>query len=273
MARLIWLFIAFAVLLPQAASAKNAEIMMLPTRIVMEKADRNSTVVIKNVGDATGNFTAELVDMKMLETGMVVPYEEGETPAFSAIPYVHISPRSMTLKPGESQNVRLLLRRPETMEPGEYRSHLKVRLVDDTSDVTNTSGKDAVISIKTNLVIVIPIIVRHGETQMTLGIDDPKIGRDNNGNPTVDMYITREGNRSSMGDISVTCNPPGGAPQVIKFFPGVSVYRPTGRRFISVPLDETPKGVNLSQCKLGISYAAQQKEGGKLLAETQLNPR
>jgi hypothetical protein len=273
MARLIWLLVAFAVLLPQAAHAKNAEIMMLPTRIVMEKADRNSTVVIKNVGDATGNFTAELVDMKMLESGMVVPYEEGETPAYSAIPYVHISPKSMTLKPGESQNVRLLLRRPENMEPGEYRSHLKVRLVDDTDEASNTAGKDAVISIKTNLVIVIPIIVRNGETNMTLGIEEPKLARDAGGNQTLDMYLTRVGNRSSMGDISVTCVPPGGAPQVVKFFPGVSVYRPTARRFISVPLDETPKGVNLSQCKLGITYSAQQKEGGKMLAETQLAPR
>jgi hypothetical protein len=79
------------------------------------------------------------------------------------------------------------------------------------------------------------------------------------------MYLSREGNRSSMGDITVSCGS-----QVIKFFQGISVYRPTTRRFVSVPLDETPKGVDPSSCNLGISYAAQQKEGGGKLAETQL---
>ena len=70
--------------------------------------------------------------------------------------------------------------------------------------------------------------------------------------------------------MSVTCIPQGGAPQLIKVFRGVAVYRPIPRRFISVPLDETPKGVNLSQCKFGIVYSAQEKEGGKTLAEMQL---
>jgi fimbrial chaperone protein len=266
MTRLFCLFLVAAILLPHASWAKNAEIMMLPTRVVMEKNDRFSTVVIKNTGDATGDFNIDLVDMKMEETGMVVPYATGEAPAFSAIPYIHIAPKSVTLKPGESQNVRLLLRKPEGMEPGEYRSHVKVRLVNDNTDQPKEVTKDAVISVKANLVIVIPVIVRNGDTSLTMGIEQPKLGHDAAGHPTVDMYLTRQGNRSSMGDISVTCSQ-GGAAKVIKFFPGVSVYRPTTRRFISVPLDETPKDINLSSCNLGITYAAQQKEGGGKLAE------
>ncbi len=263
------LFIALGVLLPQLSWAKNAEIMMLPTRVVMEKNDRYTTIVIKNTGDSTGDFTADLADMKMLETGMVVPYEQGETPQYSAIPYIHIAPHSMTLKPGETQNLRLMLRKPERMEPGEYRAHLKVRVVNDNADnPVNTAGNAAVIAVKANLVIVIPVIIRNGETSLSMGIDQPILSRDPKGNASVEMYLTRAGNRSSMGDISVTCYPPGGAPTLIKFFPGVSVYRPTARRFISVPLDETPKNLNLSQCKLGVTYAAQQKEGSQKLAET-----
>lgn len=267
MKKLICIVFALALLAPLASWAKNAEIMMLPTRVVMEKADRFSTVVIKNTGDAAGDFNIDLVDMKMEESGMVVPYAAGETPQFSAIPYIHIAPKSVTLKPGESQNVRLMLHKPENLEAGEYRSHLQVRLINDNADETKAPNKDAVISVKTNLVIVIPVILRNGDTNLTVGIEQPKLARDKGGNPTVDMYLTRQGNRSSMGDISVTCSQGGAAPQVIKFFPGVAVYRPTAKRFISVPLDETPKNVNLSACKLGVSYAAQQKDGGGKLAE------
>jgi hypothetical protein len=263
MKKIIWIASLLVLLAPFASWAKNAEIMMLPTRVVMEKADRTSTVVIKNTGDATGDFHIDLVDMKMDENGMVVPYAQGETPQFSAIPYINISPKSTTLKPGESQNVRLMLRKPEGLEPGEYRSHLQVRLVNDNTDASKEAQKDAIISVKANLVIVIPVIMRNGDTNMSVGIEQAKLSKDRAGHPTVDMFLTRQGNRSSMGDISVTCND-----KVIKFFPGVAVYRPTAKRFISIPLDETPKDVNVSACKLGVSYAAQQKEGGAKLAES-----
>jgi fimbrial chaperone protein len=265
MTRLAAFALACLLFIPGAAFAKNAEIMLLPTRVVMEKADRQGTIVIKNTGDATGNFTIELVDMKMLETGIVVPYDTGEEAQFSATKLIHIAPKSMTLKAGETQNVRLLLRKPETLEPGEYRTHLRVRLVDENADQKQDPSQQANIQVKANLVIVIPIIVRHGATSLAMNIDSPRIARDTKGNPSLEMYLAREGNRSSMGDITVSCGQ-----QVIKVFQGVAVYRPTTRRFVSVPLDETPKGVDPSSCPLGISYVAQQKEGGGKLAETQL---
>ncbi len=265
MTRLAALALACLLFIHGTAFAKNAEIMLLPTRVVMEKNDRQGTIVIKNTGDATGNFTIELVDMKMLETGIVVPYDAGETAQFSATSLIHIAPKSMTLKPGETQNVRLLLRKPETLEPGEYRTHLRVRLVDENADVQDP-GKETGIQVKANLVIIIPIIVRHGATTLSMNIDSPRLARDSSGTPIVEMYLAREGNRSSMGDITISCGQ-----QVVKVFQGVAVYRPTSRRFISIPLDETPKGVDPSSCNLGISYVAQQKEGGGKLAETKLS--
>src|ERR1017187_6387753 len=116
MKNLVCLFLVIAVLWPLPSRADpTAEITMLPTRIVMEKDDRFATVTVKNTGQATGNFTTELVDMQMKEEGMVVPVDAGQTDPYSAIPYVHLAPRSFTLKPGEDQNVRLLLRKPESL--------------------------------------------------------------------------------------------------------------------------------------------------------------
>lgn len=237
--------------------------MMLPTRVVIEKNDRQSTIVIKNTGEATGNFTVELVDMKMTEAGMVVPYDAGETPQFSAAPLIHISPKSMTLKSQETQTVRLLIRKPETLEPGEYRAHVKVRLVDDNVDAkTEEEKKDVAIQVKANLVIIVPVIIRHGETDMAIKIEEAKLVSTPGQPPSVNLFLTREGNRSSMGDIAVSC----GA-QIIKSFPGISVYRPTARRLVSVPLDELPSGVDPATCDLNVSYNAQETEGGKKMAE------
>jgi hypothetical protein len=265
-----WLFVFAFLCTPWPLWAANqAEVMMLPTRVVMENKDRTATVVIKNVGQATGNFSVTLIDMKMEESGMVVPVEGEKSAEYSAIPYIRIAPRSMTLKPNESQNVRLMLRIPEGLENGEYRAHLRVKIendnVDDSGQPINT--KDVAIAVKANLVLIIPVIIRHGETSLVMQIDSPKITHDSSGAPQLDMYLKREGNRSSMGDVSVNYSAASGKPQLLKFFPGVPVYRPTPRRFISIPLD-VPKGVTLSSGSLHITYDAQEKEGGQTLAET-----
>jgi hypothetical protein len=258
---------------PHVSWARHAETTIVPTRVFLENADRLATVVIKNTGDATGNYALDLVDMKMTDAGAVVYYEKGETPLFSAVPYLHIAPRSITLKPGQFQIVHIFLQKPGIREAGEYRAHLQLRVVDDDVEpaVPSVALKDGQIVVKANLVITIPVIVRNGATTLAMSIDRPILAHDANGNPAIEMYLARQGTRSSMGDISVTCAQGGGAPRVIKLSTGIAVYRPNARRFVSVPLDETPKDVNLSKCKLGIAYTAYQHDGGKKLAEAQID--
>jgi hypothetical protein len=54
------------------------------------------------------------------------------------------------------------------------------------------------------MVIIIPVILRHGETSYAMQLESPKlVARCANGAPKLDMYLRRTGNRSSMSDISV----------------------------------------------------------------------
>src|SRR5579872_7385837 len=160
MTRLIWIFIACCLCLSRVAYAKSADIMLVPTRVYFENNDRSQLVVVKNTGDASGDYTIDLVDMKMTEQGAVVSYDPGETPQYSAIPYLHIAPRSMTLKPGEYQNVRLLLRKPENLAPGEYRAHLRVTLVHDNASAPVAPVGSPLITVKANIALSVPVIVR-----------------------------------------------------------------------------------------------------------------
>lgn len=275
MRRIFGLIAVLAVLLPQAARANRAETLLIPTRVVMEKNDRFTTVVIRNIGDATGNLSVELIDMTMGETGGVVQLEEGKSDPWSAIPILRVSPHSITLKPGESQNVRIMLRKPEGLPAGEYRSHLKVKVDEDNVEAaaskTAEDLKAASIAVKAKLALTIPVIVRNGETTIAIKIDSPKIGHDAMGKPEVDMTLLREGNRSVMGDFTFTYTGPDGKSQLIKTFPGIPVYRSTERRKVSIPMDDIPAGINLDKGKLAVAYTAQEKEGGMKLAEATID--
>jgi hypothetical protein len=268
---LLSLLLLCALLAPQAAFAKNAEVMVLPTRVVMESSDRFTTVILKNTGQATGNFTMDLIDMEMKEDGNVTPIEEGQPAEFSAKPYIHVAPKSVTLKPGETQNVRLMLRKPENLEPGEYRAHLKVRVVNDNvnPDGTPVKENEAKIAVVTNLVLIVPVIVRQGDTKVSMTMETPKIVYGEKGDPSLEVYLAREGNRSSMGDMSILWTPPGSTEaKLVKEFPGISVYRPTKRRLVTIPLNDIPKDVNLKAGKLAVVYSAQKPDGGAKLAES-----
>jgi hypothetical protein len=282
MKKILFLLLAMTTLCPQISWAgQRAEVMVLPTRIVMENKDRYTTVIIKNTGDATGNFSVDMIDMTMQEDGMVVPLEKGGGDPYSAIPYLRIAPKSMVLKPGEAQNVRIMLRKPEGLQPGEYRSHIRVKIENDNVEPSRSPGKEATqapkapkesqITVKTNLVLIIPVIVRNGETSLSLWMASPKIIRSAKGVPALKVTLLRQGNRSSMGDFNVTYNAPGGKPQIIKRFPGIPVYRSVNQRTVLIPMDDIPKGINLSTGKLDITYSAQEKEGGKKLAQAQLD--
>lgn len=280
MTRLICFVFVLCILASEAYAGNGAGIMMVPTRVILGGNDRYTTIVIKNSGDAPGNYHVELVDMKMLEDGGVVPIAPGESSEYSASPYLRIAPRSMTLRPGETQYVRLIVRKPEGLAPGEYRAHVKVEVADDKPDAeTASAGRGPSIAVKTNLAIIAPVILRNGNTTVSVRLQAPRLVRDVQGNLAVELYVARDGTGSATGDVVITHYPPKGAPylpaaaKVVKVLRGVSVYRSTPRRLVSVPLDETPKGVDLSHGRLGIAFVAEKREGGKELAETALELR
>lgn len=275
MKKIIAVFFALSLLFPHLAWAQRAELIVLPTRIVMENNDRYTTVTVKNSGQATGNFSVEVSDMTMQEDGMVVPLAEGQKDEFSAIPYLRIAPRSMTLKPGEIQNVRVMLRKPEGLAAGEYRSHLSVKIDNDNVEASEKkeaeTTNDAKIELKARLVLIIPVIFRHGETSVSMKMEAPKITKDANGKSQLEIDLLRDGNRSSMGDFTVSYIADNGKAELVKFYPGLPVYRSTPKRHVVIPLDETPANVDMTKGKLKISYNAQENEEKKLLAESELN--
>ena len=258
----------------QSAFAKSAELNLYPTRIVLENNENTATMALKNTGDATGNYRIEVINMSMSETGSIdeVPDEKAE---FSAKRMLRISPRSINLGSNQDQNIRIMIRKPQGAEDGEYRAHIKVTMTDDNvaegggpraDGDTNSIG----ITIKAHLTLVVPIIIRYGKTSYTTQITDATyhVATLEGGQkvPTVDMGMSRTGNRSTMGDIDITYIDPQGKKTVVKHLAGIPIYRPLEHRKISLPLD-IPEGVTIGKGTLHITYRAQEEEKNVLLSE------
>ena len=108
---------------PPRAKGGVGDLMVMPTRVIIENRDRSAEVALRNSGRAVCTYRISFREMRMVPSGKleVVPKAEG---GFSAADLVRFTPRQVELKPGETQTIRIQLRKPEGLKDGEYRSHL-----------------------------------------------------------------------------------------------------------------------------------------------------
>lgn len=236
------LAVILAIFFPAMAWAQSAEMVLTPTRVVIDKDTRYATVSVKNSGDGIGRYRVELVDTNMQEDGGLKMLEGEETNPHSALTFLRASPRSITLRPGEYQMVRLLVKRPKDLADGEYRSHLKVRLAE--SNIDEATGQpvklEEGISIQPRLVMVVPVFVQHGERSSTVSIDTVEAfvkGTQEYPMPFLKVDFSHEGNSSNMGDF-VMYKTSGGQKTEVMRYQGIAIYREAKRRFIRIPFEK-----------------------------------
>lgn len=252
------------------------QLMVSPTRIVFEGNERTKQINLINNGSETGKFRISFVRRNMNADGKIVPVEENESGMFSD-EMIKFSPRQVTLAPGQSQTVRLMLRKKRDLADGEYRSHMMFQALPDAkaSDInTLSTNQKEKLSIQLIPVvgITIPVIVRHGNLNAEISLSDFEIKQSNTvkAQPVLSLKINRDGSMSSYGDFRVYFTPEGGTPVIVGQVNGVAVYTSTRSRSLEINL-QTPGDFSLSNGELHITYLEPgEDEKTGLIAESRL---
>ena len=108
-----------AMIAPSPASAGVGDLLVAPTRIVLN-GSRGTEIVLSNIGDevATYRISVELRRMKPDGTLEDVPAaNDREKAAQDMILY---APRRVTIAPGQPQTIRIAARAPQGLADGEY---------------------------------------------------------------------------------------------------------------------------------------------------------
>lgn len=254
-----------------------AELMIFPNRLVLDNAARSAQVELVNRDARSASYRINLIYRRMTETGELaeaVPPPEGEQAADGML---FFTPRLITLKPGESQIVRVMVRRPANLAAGEYRSHLQFDRLPDIEDATNietvtvtNDARTASIRLTALVGASIPVIVRQGQTQATVSLDQLTfVPAQAGAGPSLTFEMTRQGNRSVYGDIVATYEPPAGKPVELGNVSGVAVYVPNPVRRARLPLT-VPPGVELKGGSIVLRYNHGVTEGGAAMAESRV---
>jgi hypothetical protein len=276
---------------PQAGATATvgANLNLTPKRITFDRNRRNGTVYIYNQGSAPATFDVSLVDRVMLPDGqLVAPAPDDNRPEVkaaldqlkSAKSVFLVSPRRVTLPPGQGQTIRLRVASVPEGASGEYRTHLTVTTIPPpstglTADAA-AAGQPGELSFQITSVfgISIPAIVRFSDPDVRAGIQDAhleyaELSLDGKSpprrTPIMAFDLARLGANSLFGNIEIrSLGQKGGDP--LGFARGVGVYPEVAKRRVRIPLTHEPRAGD----RLEITFTDDDTSPGKLLAKSDL---
>lgn len=237
----------------------QGNLLITPRRVVFEGSKRSVDLNLANAGKDTATYAISFIQVRMKEDGNFETITEPDPGQMFSDRFIRFFPRSVTLGPGEAQVVKVQLVRTGELTEGEYRSHFYFRSVPKANPLGETVIKDTskTISVKLTPVfgITIPVIIRSGNTSVSVKLTDLSFEYYNDTIPRISMKINRTGNMSVYGDIAVDHISTQGKVTRIGIANGVAVYTPNQIRNFILNLNP-PKGTDLKSGNIRVLYSA-----------------
>lgn len=257
-------------LLLSLASTATADMLISPTRVLMNDANTSATLVLRNPSNGPRTYRLSWEDKRANKDGGYTMIPEDENWA-SAKDMVRLSPRQITVGPGENQTVRFSWRPPADLPSGEYRSHLLLQVIPDVSEPTATMNKTTSqegvgVQVFMQMSFSIPVVVRHGTETPQVSISEVKAVPVKDGTQVgLELTFNRTGNASSYGRVSVEMQLDGDSPvEQIGHYGEFSIFQELDQRKVTIPLRDgrIPEGALVR-----VAYEGTNEYDGILWAE------
>jgi hypothetical protein len=243
------------------------DLLVAPTRLVMEGA-RGTEVILNNIDSEPATYRISLELKRMRPDGGFedVTPENANAAEKAALAMISYAPRKVLLPPNQPQSIRVGIRPPVDLPDGEYRAHMLFRAIPAPRAATAPSAAPVTgvsISLTPIYGVTIPVIFRKGSLSAKAAITGAQmIVAD--GNPALQLSMTRQGTRSTYGRILVLKS---GQSKPVYESGGISVYAELNARKVTLPV--APDAVPLMKGPVTIQYREEVGAGGGLIAEYQ----
>lgn len=254
----------------------QGNLLVTPVRVIFDNGKVREDLNVSNIGKDTAVYMVSFLHYTMLQDGSFKELAKNDTTLTFADEYLRIFPRKVTLPPNESQTIRLQLRKPTDMKPGEYRSHLYFRAEKNLNPIGMKDPKidstKMAVRITPIFGISIPVIIRTGNLNLTMKLSDVSLSAVNDSTSRLKVSIRREGEKSSYGNLRVIYIPDHGKSVLLGQANGIGVYTELKQRDYTMFLHLT-NGLKLTSGKLELRYVGTTDDGNKEYAkiEYQLN--
>ena len=258
------IFAAPLLVLPTAAEAGVGDLLVAPTRIVLD-GRKGGEIILNNIGEEPATYRVSVEFRRMTKDGDLVDVPAPSASDKLAEDMIVYAPRKVTLAPHEPQAIRIAARPPQGLADGEYRVHMLFRAIPPATPVVQADAeKPKGVQFKLTPVygVTIPVIVRLGNLEATAGIANVHLEKKGDAE-AVGLDLTRTGSRSTYGEVRVM---KAGFKDPIAVQKGVAVYTEVGQRHVSVIVPEASRAAAAGP--VTVEYLETYDDGTHLLAQT-----
>jgi fimbrial chaperone protein len=214
----------------------QASLLISPQRLILDNRNPQGVISLHNPGNEELTYRLEWSERRVNAHGVLEPVAADQNP-LSLARMVRFSPRRVTLKAGETQTIRLAFRAPPNLAPGEYRSHLRIRMESDESASDKTPQEGIGIQLRPLLSFTLPIFVRQGSggsANSIAGLELTTIESDEGSEQALRVAIDRTGPFSSYGRLLIFQQKGvGAAVEQIGESGGVAIYSEVSRQIVT----------------------------------------
>ena len=241
--------------LPLRAQAGAGDLLVSPARVTMDDKTRTAELILSNRGEATDTYRIRLIRMEMTAEGGL---QEAKSPAAGIDPttLIRYAPHQITLEPGQTQVLRVMLRKPADLPDGEYRIHMLFQAIPPelagTTPPSKDKGKGVSIKLVPVIGLAVPVVVRQGTVSAKAGLENLRLEQAQ-GKALATFRLTRSGNASVYGNLEATFQPKGAKAVSVGQMNGIAVYPPLDARNVKLPL-ELPAGLQLQHGTLSLTF-------------------
>jgi P pilus assembly chaperone PapD len=229
-------FIFLMALLAITPTSQAQDLLLAPYRVVFDGSSRSQEIALINRGTKPGFYRVEFVNMVLNDKQELVESNSTDKGEKSAKDMVRASVRQVELDAGETQMIRIALRKPADLPAGEYRTHLKITSLPKVEAPRIDEQKPNEVNVKLMPAygLTIPVLVRQGRPPATATAAKAGISKiEEDGSGQFDIDIKRDGDRSLFVDIDVATAPAKGKGTWVMTARGVSIYAPYSNRLFS----------------------------------------
>jgi hypothetical protein len=257
----------------------QGDLLVFPKRITFDGIQQRVKILnLRNIGKDTATYTLSYQEVKMGEEGSFNSIDVAETDQNFASPYLRYYPRTITLAPNESQNVKIQLIKTNELKVGEYRSHLYFRAVPKVAllkkeaiDTIAQETKGLSINLTPVFGLSIANIVTIGENTTAVELTNLAITKSiENNTATLSLDFNRQGNRSAYGTIEVNHFSFDGTTTQVAIIKGFAIYSPGNLRKSKIALNNS-KNIDYALGTLKVRFTTEDKRTLYAEATLELN--
>lgn len=225
------------------AAAKPKMLMFNPLRIIFTDRQRSINVHAINTSDEAFTYNISLATMRKGTDGQLYTPKKETIEEQHVKDMIRFSPRRATIQPHTRQVIKVMVRKPKDLPPGEYQTRLSISPEasqptkrDDLADKSGTISMDVLVA------STLPIIIQHDKPPAIVTPDSIALKNMSKSRSGIGaaVKLTRKGELSAFGDLFLTFIPAdgSGSTREIGRVIGLAIYLPDTERALNVPLKD-----------------------------------